>query len=88
MQGLRDIPTAPGIDLAHLALRSEGYSGAEMAALCREAAMSALTNAVSKAEAEAIEAGPAGLAAAACLRGYRGRLQLHGLQIYEWPPRT
>ena len=54
-QGLRDIPTAPGIDLAHLALRSEGYSGAEMAALCREAAMSALTNAVSKAEAEAIK---------------------------------
>ena len=52
-QGLRDVPTAPGIDLEQLALRSEGFSGAEMTALCREAAMSALTDAVSKAEAEA-----------------------------------
>ena len=52
-QGLRDVPTAPGIDLEQLALRSEGFSGAEMTALCREAAMSALTNAVAKAEAEA-----------------------------------
>ena len=54
-QGLRDIPTDPGIDLENLALRSEGFSGAEMAALCREAAMSALTNAVSQAEAKAVE---------------------------------
>ena len=55
-QGLRDIPTDPGIDLENLALRSEGFSGAEIAALCREAAMSALTNAVLKAEAETKEA--------------------------------
>jgi SpoVK/Ycf46/Vps4 family AAA+-type ATPase len=40
-----------------------------MAALCREAAMSALTNAVSKAEAEAIEAGPEAAAAAAAAVG-------------------
>ena len=61
-QGLRDIPTDPGIDLENLALRSEGFSGAEMAALCREAAMSALTNAVSQAEAKAVETASTGAA--------------------------
>jgi transitional endoplasmic reticulum ATPase len=38
----RDMPLAKDVDLAHLAKISIGYSGADVAALCREAAMNAL----------------------------------------------
>ena len=38
----RDMPLAKDVDLAHLAKISIGYSGADIAALCREAAMNAL----------------------------------------------
>ncbi|MBS1165400.1 MAG: ATPase [Proteobacteria bacterium] len=38
----RGMPLAADVDLAHLAFRSPGFVGADLAALCREAAMSAL----------------------------------------------
>jgi len=38
----KDMPLAKDVDLAHLAKISIGYSGADVAALCREAAMNAL----------------------------------------------
>ncbi|MBS7655571.1 CDC48 family AAA ATPase [Candidatus Bathyarchaeota archaeon] len=38
----RDVPLAKDVDLSHLAKISIGYSGADVSALCREAAMNAL----------------------------------------------
>ena len=38
----RKMPLAPDVDLANLARRTEGYSGAELAALTREAALAVL----------------------------------------------
>ncbi len=38
----RDKPVADGVDLDRLADETEGYSGAEIAAICREAAMTAI----------------------------------------------
>jgi len=38
----RKIPLAPGINLEEVALATEGYSGAEVAAVCNEAALAAL----------------------------------------------
>ena len=38
----RGMPLAPDVDLAHLAGISHGFTGADVAALCREAAMAAL----------------------------------------------
>jgi SpoVK/Ycf46/Vps4 family AAA+-type ATPase len=88
-QGLRGIPTAApgtpgggggvggGLNFDALAMRSEGFSGAEMSALCREAAMSALSKAVAAAEAEAeVEVGknPEATAAAAAGGGGGGQV--------------
>ena len=64
--GLRDIPTADGLNLQALALRAEGFSGAEMAALCREASMAALSDGVA-----AVEAGQGGGDAAAVAQTLR-----------------
>ena len=64
--GLRDIPTADGLNLQALALRAEGFSGAEMAALCREASMAALSDGVA-----AVEAGHGGGDAAAVAQTLR-----------------
>ena len=38
----RSMPLAEGVDLEQLALDTEGYSGAELAAVCNEAALAAL----------------------------------------------
>jgi transitional endoplasmic reticulum ATPase len=38
----RDKPLVEGVDLEHLADETEGYSGAEIASLCREAALVAI----------------------------------------------
>ena len=38
----RDKPVADGVDLGRLADKTDGYSGAEVAAVCREAAMTAI----------------------------------------------
>lgn len=60
---------APGLDLPGLAASCHGYSGADLAALAREAALSALARAAlgagfgAGADASAAGAGPAGAAA-------------------------
>ena len=45
---LRGKPLAPGIDAAALAARTEGFSGAEIASVCNQAALSAVRRALSK----------------------------------------
>ena len=50
---LRGKPTSPGIDPAGLAARMEGFSGAEIAGVCRRAAMEALRRVVVAAEGAA-----------------------------------
>ena len=52
------LPLAPDVDLDQIATACNGYTGADLAALCREAAMVALT-------AEAASTAPG---AAACAR--------------------
>ena len=42
----RETPTAPGVDLADLADRTAGYSGGDLAALVREAAMLAIEDTI------------------------------------------
>ncbi|ASJ02532.1 AAA family ATPase [Thermococcus profundus] len=51
----RRVPLAEDVDLAELAKRTEGYSGADIEALVREAAMIALRRAASSASREALE---------------------------------
>ncbi len=45
---LEDKPLAPGVDLDELAVETEGYSGAELAALARSAAMRAIREVASE----------------------------------------
>lgn len=54
--GMRGVPTAADVDLTTIAARAEGFSGAEAVALCREAAMATLVEAVQDAEAAQIAA--------------------------------
>jgi len=60
---LRNKPLAPGVDLDWLAMHTDGFSGADIEAVCRRAAMDAVRQAVEKAGAEspdqaAISIGP------------------------------
>lgn len=48
----RRVPVAAGVDLEAVAARTEGYSGAEVAAVCNEAALAALEEDV---DAEVVE---------------------------------
>ncbi|KCV67450.1 hypothetical protein H696_06089 [Fonticula alba] len=52
---LRDVPHDEQMDLDDLATRLEGYSGAETVAVCREAALAALNDAIAAADAPAKE---------------------------------
>jgi SpoVK/Ycf46/Vps4 family AAA+-type ATPase len=75
------MPLAADVDLTALAERTEGYTGAELAAVCKEAAMAALREDVEKAidvKAKHFEA---------AIRGVRPALTLEELAQYEaWPP--
>ena len=63
---LRSTPCADDVDAASVAERCgpRGYSGADMAAVCREAALAAMEEAVVAAEAAAGGGGDAALASA------------------------
>jgi len=43
----RDMPLSPSVDLASIAARTEGYTGADLEGLCREAALIALRHDIS-----------------------------------------
>ena len=47
----RGLPLGPDVDLASIASSCHGYSGADLAAVCREAAMRAISEAVKDASA-------------------------------------
>jgi transitional endoplasmic reticulum ATPase len=45
---LRKLKVAPGCDVARIACQTEGFSGAALAALCREAGLAAIRRGMSK----------------------------------------
>lgn len=51
---LRSVPLGGSVDVPALALRTEGFSGAELAALCREASLEALTESLDAATVGAV----------------------------------
>jgi len=56
--GLRDKPTAGAIDLAGLAAATEGFSGAEIRAVCTRAAWAAIREAVAQVTSSSAESPP------------------------------
>lgn len=78
----RRMPLSPDVDLAVIAAKTEGYTGAELAAVCREAAMAALREDVEEADVVAERH------FLAALDGVRPALTTEALAKYEaWPPR-
>jgi SpoVK/Ycf46/Vps4 family AAA+-type ATPase len=76
------IPLASDVDLCAIAARTENYTGAELEAVCREAAMAALREDVEKASQVAMRHFEA------AVRGVVPMLSTEMLKMYaSWPPR-